>query len=220
MKRFANVEVLYTDNHLVIANKPAGLLTQPTSQEPRSLERQVKGWMKKKYNKPGDVYLHAVHRLDRPVSGLVLFAKTSKALSRLNEMSRNQEIQRVYVAEVEGLLPYKLGKLDHYLVKSEHRALVVDATTEGAKHARLAYKVLHYMPDTTFVEVELETGRYHQIRSQFAAEGHPIVGDVTYGAKAAFEDSTIHLHAAHLAFKHPITQELVKVYSSPPFEEV
>lgn len=216
MKSLDNADILFSDNHLVIALKPAGLLTQPDNSKEESLESFVKDWVKKEYHKEGNVFLHCIHRLDRPVSGLVLFARTSKALSRLNEQSRAMEIQRVYIAEVEGVLSQKLGQLDHYLIHGDHRAHVVKMGAEGAKHARLTYEVLHYMPHSTQVRVQLETGRYHQIRIQFSAIGHPIVGDKKYGSKSG-DGNAIRLHCAQLAFAHPVTQEILKFESPPPF---
>ena len=205
MKSFDNAEIIFSDNHLLVASKPAGWLTQPDDSDTPSLEAFAKEWVKKEYNKPGNVYLHAIHRLDRPVSGLVLFARTSKALSRLNEQSRDQEIQRVYVAEVEGILPEKEGRLDHYLIHGDHKALI--GNKENGKHARLTYVVTHFGQHTTTVSIELETGRYHQIRAQFSAIGHPIVGDRKYGAKTGDGDA-IRLTCAKLAFEHPVTKEV------------
>lgn len=215
MKSFDS-EIIFCDNHLLVANKPAGLLTQPDETGSDSLEAFAKAWVKKEYNKPGAVFLHAIHRLDRPVSGLVLFARTSKALSRLNEQSRNQEIQRIYVAEVEGILPLKQGRLDHYLIHGDHKALVAKEGEKEAKHARLTYQVLEYLAHTTLVEVELDTGRYHQIRAQFMAIGHPVWGDKRYGAKSG-DGAAIRLHSAKLQFKHPVTKELLSFTASPPF---
>lgn len=209
-------EVIYSDNHILVANKPTGLLTQPDDSGADSLEAFAKRWVKKEYNKPGNVYLHAIHRLDRPVSGLVLFARTSKALSRLNEQSRNQEIQRTYIAEVEGILPEREGRLDHYLIHGDHRALIAKATDKDAKHARLTYQVIRFLPHSTLVSIELETGRYHQIRAQFSATGHPIHGDKRYGSKSGDGDD-IHLHCAKLALEHPVTKEVQSFESPAPF---
>jgi len=216
MKSFDNEEILFCDNHLLIALKPAGMLTQPGASMEESLETFAKAWVKQEYHKEGAVFIHAIHRLDRPVSGLVLFARTSKALSRLNEQSRLLQIQRCYIAEVEGILPEKLGQLDHHLIHGHHRAILATAEQEGAKHARLHFEVLHYMPHSTLVQIELDTGRYHQIRAQFGAIGHPIVGDQKYGAQGG-DGQTIRLHAAKLAFAHPVTQEVLTFESSPPF---
>lgn len=210
-------ETIFCDNHILVANKPPGLLTQPDDSGDDSLEAFAKEWVKKEYKKPGNVYLHAIHRLDRPVSGMVLFARTSKALSRLNEQSRNQEIQRTYIAEVEGILPEKQAKLDHYLVHGDHRALIAKATDKEAKHARLIYTVLRFQTHSTFVSIELETGRYHQIRAQFSAIGNPIVGDKRYGAKSGDGD-IIHLHCAKLALEHPVTKEVLSFESPAPFD--
>jgi 23S rRNA pseudouridine1911/1915/1917 synthase len=209
-------EILYCDNHLLIALKACGLLTQPNDSDDDSLEARAKAWVKKEFKKPGNVFLHAVHRLDRPVSGLLLFARTSKALSRLNEQSRNQEIQRIYVAEVEGILGEKKGKLDHYLIHGDHHAIVAKPTNKEAKHARLTYEVLSYKAHTTIVKIELETGRYHQIRAQFSAAGHPIVGDLRYGAKSG-DGESIRLHFTEIGFEHPVTKEVLRFTTPAPF---
>jgi len=209
-------EIVFCDNHLLVAAKPAGLLTQPDDTGNASLEDFVKEWVKKEYNKPGSVFLHCIHRLDRPVSGLVLFARTSKALSRLNELSRLQEIQRVYHAEIEGILPEKIGRLQHYLIHGDHRAEIGKAGDKDAKEARLTFEVLHYIQHSTLVKIELETGRYHQIRAQFSAIGHPIVGDKRYGSRTG-DGQKIHLHCAEIAFKHPVTQEILRFESPSPF---
>lgn len=212
----SEIEVLFSDNHLLIARKPNGLLTQPSPDEAGSLEMLAKAWVKREFHKPGNVFLHAIHRLDKPVSGLVLFARTSKALSRLNEMQRNLEIQRIYQAEVEGTLSAKEGRLDHYLIHGNHRAILGKKGQENAKHARLTYQVIQFKPKSTLVSIDLETGRYHQIRAQFSASGHPVVGDFKYGAKTGKEQA-IHLHCATLRFQHPVTKELVNLSSPAPF---
>lgn len=211
-----NQEIVFCDNHILIALKLRGLPTQPPPEGGESLEGYAKAWLKQEYKKPGNVFLHAIHRLDKPVSGLVLFARTSKALSRLNEMQRNMEIQRVYVAEVEGILPAKEGKLDHYLIHGDHKAIIGTQKDKEAKHARLTYQVNQFKERTTVVTIELETGRYHQIRAQFSATGHPIVNDTKYGAKSGNEQG-IHLHCMMLAFKHPVTKELVQLQTPIPF---
>lgn len=210
-------EVIFCDNHILIANKPPGLLTQPDERSAESLELFAKQWVKKEYNKPGNVYLHAIHRLDRPVSGLVLFARTSKALSRLNEQSRDQAIQRIYTAEVEGVLPIKEGQLDHYLIHGDHRAIIAKEKDKEAKHARLTYKVIRYKDHSTVVSIQLETGRYHQIRAQFSASGHPVVGDKKYGAKSG-DGEMIRLHCAQLKLEHPVTKEVLSFETPAPFE--
>ena len=176
------MEILYEDNHLFIVNKPAGLLTQPTKQEPDSLETRAKQWIKEAAKKPGNVFLHAIHRLDRPVSGIIAFAKTQKALERLNEASREKQTVKHYLALIEGAPKSNVGALEHNLIHDDYRAAVHPA----GKHARLTYKVLEKMPRKCLIEVFLETGRYHQIRAQFAYIGCPILGDTKYGSTNPF----------------------------------
>lgn len=209
-------EIVYCDNHILIAVKPCGMLTQPDDLGSESLEDYAKAWVKKQYNKPGKVFLHAAHRLDKPVSGLVLFARTSKALSRVNELSRLMGIQRAYVAEVEGILFKRMGRLDHYLIHGEHRANIGTSRDKDAKHARLEFQVKKFLEHTTLVDIDLETGRYHQIRAQFSAIGHPIVGDRRYGSTMG-EGISIHLHCAELGFQHPVTKEALTFESPAPF---
>ena len=198
MKPFANVEasIVYCDNHVLVALKPAGWVTQ------EKFAIFCEQWLKDKYNKPGNVFLHAIHRLDRPVSGLVLFARTTKALSRLNEAMRTHAIYRRYEAEVEGKVRPPEGEWVHRLLHSEHRAVV---SPEG-KIAKLRYKVIAEGPKTTLVSFELETGRYHQIRAQCGEMYHPIVGDQRYGSKTG-DDTMIHLRCAEIAFEHPVSKE-------------
>lgn len=216
--KLSDSAVVFCDNHLLVALKPNALPTQPPPEGGDSLEGFAKEWLKRSYQKPGNVFLHAIHRLDKPVSGLVLFARTSKALSRLNEQQREQSIQRVYAAEVEGALSIKKGKLDHYLIHGEHRAIVAKADEPNAKHARLTYTVFELRERSTVVVVELETGRYHQIRAQFGASGYPIIGDRRYGAKGG-DERAIHLHCMRLAFEHPVTKERCSFHSSAPFSD-
>ena len=216
MKSSDNAEILFCDNHLLIALKPADFLTQRDHTDRENLEDFAKDWIKKEYHKPGNVFLHPIHRLDRPVSGLVIFARTSKALSRLNELSRNLEIQRTYQAELEGILGEKEGRLDHFLIHGDHKAFVAKKGQSDAKHARLIYQVLHYGPHSSLVQIELETGRYHQIRAQFGAIGHPIYGDVKYGSKIG-DGKEIHLHCQKVSFKHPVTQEVLSFETPASF---
>jgi len=219
MKSSANEnapDIVFCDNHLLVAEKPAGWLTQPDDTGRDSLEVFAKAWVKREFSKPGEVFLHCIHRLDRPVSGLVLFARTSKALSRLNEASRAGEIQRKYLAEVEGIVAGKQGTLEHWLVHGEHRAQVVKAGTKEAKKAVLHYRVEKILEHTTVVEIALETGRYHQIRAQFGAVGHPVVGDGRYGAKRS-GDEEIHLACVELEFVHPVTKEKLKFHEDAVF---
>lgn len=199
-------EVLYEDNHLLVVTKPAGLLTQPTDTETYSLENLVKAWIKEKYQKPGNVFLGVVHRLDKPASGIVLFAKTSKALSRLNDMIRSKDAIKVYCALVEGKMPEESGTLVHFLRHDNHRAYVSNRADPEAKYACLHYDDIKSTGNTTLLQIVLETGRYHQIRAQCAAVGCPIVGDVKYGSSRSLEHGAIALHHFRLQLTHPVTR--------------
>ena len=201
------VKVLFEDNHLLALNKPKGLATQKSSGNEDNLEDQAKAYIKRTKNKPGDVFLHPIHRLDKPTSGVVLFAKTSKALSRLQEMMREGKIKKTYVAICEGKLDPKEATLKHNLLHKSHRA---EVSKEG-KPCILHYKVSEYTKDTSIVSVELVTGRYHQIRAQFSAIGHPILGDSKYDSKMPYKRDTIALHHKKLEFIHPVTKELVEI---------
>lgn len=216
MKSLDSVEVQYCDNHIIVAVKPCGMLTQSNGSGSPDLEAFLKLWIKNEAQKQGNVFLHCIHRVDRSASGLVLFARTSKALSRLNEQSRLQEIQRTYLAEVEGILSQKEARLDHYLIHGDHKALLAEKTATNAKHARLFYKVITFKLHTTLIEVELETGRYHQIRAQFSAIGHPIVDDPKYGSQSG-DGKAIRLHCQKLCFRHPVTKEMLAFESIAPF---
>jgi 23S rRNA pseudouridine1911/1915/1917 synthase len=205
----ARFRVLFVDNHLLLVHKPAGLATQPTPTALESLEGHCKSWIKQHYHKPGNVFLHAIHRLDKPVAGIVLFARSSKALSRLNAAMRAKKMQKRYLAEVEGRLQPAEGHLEHYLLHGDHYAHLVAAHTVGAKQALLSYSVREHRSTTSLVEISLETGRYHQIRAQMAAIGHPIVGDHKYGSQMAPAGAagTIGLRHVSFAFPHPISGE-------------
>lgn len=200
--------VIFCDNHVLVVDKPAMMVTQPTEGHKTSLEDWAKAWIKEKYQKPGAVFLHAVHRLDKEVSGLVLFARTSKALSRLNEAMRDGKTQKTYEALVEGTLPNEEGTLLDEIEHKEHFARV-----GSGKKAILHYRVIEKYQDTTLVEIDLETGRYHQIRAQFSSFGHPIVGDKKYGSKRANKKPGIALHNTRLTFPHPISGQLITEHS-------
>ena len=203
------MKIIFCDNHLLIVSKPAGISTQPHEGESRNLLDQAKEWLKKEFCKPGNVFLEPVHRLDKPVSGLVLFARTSKALSRLQEMMRGHQIEKTYLAWVEGQLPEPEGTLEHYLLHDEHRARVVNSSHPQAKLARLHYRQVDKKSETTLVEVRLETGRYHQIRAQLSAIGCPILGDSKYGSASPWKKDQIALHHATLRLTHPVTKEVL-----------
>jgi len=201
------ISIVFEDNHILAVIKPSGLLTQSTEHEKTSLTELCKDLIKARDKKPGNVFLHAVHRLDKPTSGIVCFAKTSKALSRLNEAMRNNAFDKEYVATVEGILKPKEGALEHFLRHASHKAVCTSASDKEAKACSLEYTVLQYHECTSDVAVVLHTGRYHQIRAQFAAIGHPIVGDTLYGAKTPFSGDGIALHHGRLSFEHPVTHK-------------
>ena len=182
---FTPEDILYEDNHLLIVNKRCGDLVQPDPSGESALEDQIKAFVKRRDAKPGDVFLGVVHRIDRPVSGAVLFAKTSKALTRLNEMIREGRIRKVYWALTERTPDPESGELRHYILRDArtNRSRACDGPKPGAKEARLRYETLGAGTNYTLVEVELLTGRHHQIRAQFAAAGHPLLGDGKYGSE-------------------------------------
>ncbi|MEC7838705.1 MAG: RluA family pseudouridine synthase [Chlamydiota bacterium] len=200
------LSVIYEDNHLLVVDKPSGILTQPSGTDQPSLEKFCKDHLKEKYAKKGEVYLHAVHRLDRPVSGLVVFAKTSKALSRMNASLRNKQAKKIYHALVEGVPKQSQGILENFLFHDSFSASVVDENHTQAKLAKLSFKVTKVENGNATLEIELETGRYHQIRVQLAHLGHPIVGDVKYGASGT-TGGEIALRHVELTLVHPVKKE-------------
>lgn len=204
-----DIEILFQDNHLFAINKVAGLLTQPSGTDQDSAETQAKQWIKEHYKKPGNVFLEAIHRLDKPVSGIVLFARTSKALSRLQAAMRSKQTKKIYFALVEGHLNNLQGFLENHLVHDDYFARVIPSQTPDSKLARLKYQVVREYPHCSLVEIELETGRYHQIRAQFSALGHPIIGDKKYGSKHSYIPEGIALHHAKLQIPHPISGQLM-----------
>lgn len=195
MKSLGKENIIFCDNHLLVVDKPKGIATQP------DLVELAKAWIKKTFKKAGNVFLEPVHRLDKPVSGLVLFARTSKALSRLQKMMRERAIRKTYRAKVEGGLSCVEGTLRHRLIHSDFHAKV----DEKGKGAILHYRVIEVKGSHSLVEIVLETGRYHQIRAQFAAIGHPILGDRKYGSHTPFPKG-IALHHQKIEFIHPVTQ--------------
>lgn len=202
--------VIFEDNHVLLVFKPAGMLTQPDETQALSLEAWAKNYIKTAYAKPGDVFLHAIHRLDKPVSGLVLFARTSKSLERLNASMRAKLIKKTYIAQIQGHPPHSQGTLEHFLYHSNHQSIVVGSQHPEGKLARLHYQVIETDGKMSVVEIELETGRYHQIRAQFSAIGCPIIGDEKYGSTFPFHRGSIALHHQRLSFPHPITKQILQ----------
>ncbi len=200
-----------------MVNKPAGMLTQPTHQVHESAEELGKEWLRQKYKKPGKVFLHAVQRIDRPVSGIVVCARTSKALSRLNESQRRHQFTKIYHALVEGTLQSTEGVLEHYHRHGSHRAYIAkESSEEFVKTAVLSYRVLEQYDLYTLVEITLQTGRYHQIRAQFAHIGHPIVCDTKYGGTIAWSAGATALHHFQCTFPHPVTREMLSLQAPIP----
>lgn len=211
-----DLDVLYVDNHLLVVNKPAGILTQPSGTEQDSLERWARDWVKKTYQKPGNVFLGAAHRLDKPVSGVVVFGRTSKALSRLNTFIREKQTKKIYRALVEGCPSSPFGLLEHFIIHEEFRAHIVHKDYPNAKLARLTYRLISQHGSKALLEIELETGRYHQIRLQLSSIGCPIIGDRKYGSKIPFEGEGIALHHFWLRIPHPISRELLSFKAPLP----
>jgi len=224
LKKKLSYEILFEDNHLLVVNKPAGELVQGDKTGDQPLVDFYKVYLKEKYNKPGNVFLGVVHRLDRPVSGVLVFARTSKALERMNKEFKNRDIQKVYWAVVKKRPPKESGTLTHYLIKDSQRNVVsaYEKPMDNAQKATLHYKQLGKLNDHFLVEVYPVTGRPHQIRVQLSSIGSPIRGDLKYGFKTPNNDGNINLHAKRISFIHPVKKERVTVSAplpSDPFWE-
>lgn len=210
--------VLYEDNHLIVVNKTVSEIVQGDKTGDIPLSETVKEWIKEKHNKPGNVFLGVTHRLDRPVSGAVVFAKTSKALPRLNEMFRNGEVKKSYWAIVKKMPPAEEGILEHYLVRNEkqNKSYAYTAERKNSKRAVLHYKLIAHSDNYYLLEIDLKTGRHHQIRCQLAAIGCPIRGDLKYGFDRSNKDGGISLHARKVSFVHPVSQKQIDVVAPVP----
>lgn len=207
--------VFFEDNHLLVVYKPAGLLSQGDETGEANLLDLSKAWIKERHHKPGRVFLGLVHRLDRPVAGAMVFARTSKAAARLSEQIRNRRMRKVYLAVVEGRPPSDEGRLVHFIERRERAVRIVPHPTPHGRESRLAYRVRDAAGGRSLVEIELETGRKHQIRLQLSHVGCPIVGDVRYGAPRALPSRPIALFASQLAMEHPTRGERL-AFSAPP----
>ncbi len=212
------MQVLYEDNHIIIVNKESGEIVQGDKTGDRTLADDVKAYIKEKYAKPGSVFLGVTHRLDRPVSGLVIFARTSKALSRINDMLRNGEIHKTYWAITKNRPQEDEATLTHWLVRNEkqNKSYAYDREVPGAKKAVLHYKVIGSTDNYNLLEVNLLTGRHHQIRCQLSKIGCPIKGDLKYGAKRSNPDGSISLLARKIEFVHPVSKEQISVEAPVP----
>ncbi len=217
-----HLDILHEDNHTIVVNKKASDIVQGDKTGDPALPDFIKGYLKEKYDKPGNVFCGVVHRLDRPTSGALVFARTSKALERLNEQFREKDTTKTYWAIVEKTPKVPAARLEDYLLKNEkqNKSYVTDAQKKGAKKAILSYKTLVKGDNFTLLEIALETGRHHQIRCQLANIGCIIKGDVKYGAKRSNSDGSIHLHARSLSFNHPTTKERIEITAPLPKESV
>ena len=214
--------VVYEDNHIIIVNKTASEIVQGDKTGDVPLSETVKQYLKEKYHKPGNVFIGVTHRLDRPVSGLVVFAKTSKALSRLNEMFKNSEVNKTYWAIVKQTPAETEGELVNYLVRNEkqNKSYAYDTEKPGSKKAILHYRLIARSDNYSLLEVDLKTGRHHQIRCQLAKMGCPIKGDLKYGFPRSNPDGSICLHARRVRFVHPVSKELIDVVAPVPSDNL
>ena len=210
--------VVYEDNHIIVVNKTSSEIVQGDKTGDTPLSEMVKQYLKEKYNKPGNVFIGVTHRLDRPVSGLVVFAKTSKALPRLNEMFRNGEVKKTYWAIVKECPKETEGELVHYLVRNEkqNKTYAYDKEVKNSKKAVLHYKLIGHSQNYYLLEVDLKTGRHHQIRCQLAKMGCPIKGDLKYGFPRSNPDGSICLHARTVQFVHPVSKEMIRLTAPVP----
>ena len=217
-QKFDESQIVFEDNHLLVINKKTGQLVQGDKTGDSSLLDLIKDFIKKRDQKPGNVFLGLVHRIDRPTSGLVIYAKTSKALTRLTQMVKNREIRKTYWAVVpKEMIPHS-QRLIHYLQKNEktNKATVFIRPTDNAKESVLNYEVVKTLDNFQLLEIDLETGRHHQIRAQLSKIGVPIKGDLKYGAARSNSDGGIHLHARKLEFVHPVTSQKLELVAPVP----
>ena len=213
-----NERIIFEDNHILVVNKLPSEIVQGDKTGDKPLSESLKSFLKKKYNKPGNVFVGVVHRLDRPVSGAVIFAKTSKALTRLNNMVKERAIQKTYWAIVKQQPPKESDTLKHFLVRNQkkNKSFAYNKAVENSKEAILSYKLIATSKDYFLLEVDLHTGRHHQIRAQLSEIGCPIKGDLKYGFPRSNPDASISLHARKIGFIHPVKKEPITVVAQPP----
>lgn len=216
-------EILYEDNHIIAVNKKVSDIVQADQTGDQPLSEEIKDYIKKKYNKPGEVFLGVPHRIDRPVSGVVLFARTSKALTRLNKMfqEHDEEIQKTYWAIVGNLPPEDSGRLVHYMLRdsNKNKSYAYEKEKKGCKKAVLEYKLIGRSQRYYLLEIKLLTGRHHQIRCQLAKIGCPIKGDLKYGFPRSNEGGGISLHARQITLRHPVSREMITISATPPLND-
>jgi 23S rRNA pseudouridine1911/1915/1917 synthase len=215
-----NLEILYEDNHLIAVNKKPGDIVQGDKTGDEPLSEKIKNYIKVKYNKPGDAFLGTIHRIDRPVSGVVLFARTGKALERMNEQFRERKVKKIYWAVVKNRPDPPSGTIKGYLVKDEskNKSREYKEPRNGALLSELEYSTLNHSDKYSLVEINPLTGRHHQIRVQLSGIGCPIKGDLKYGFDRSNKDGSIHLHARKLTFEHPVNKSIVEILAAPPDE--
>ncbi len=215
------MEVLYEDNHIIAVNKCVSDIVQGDKTGDEPLSEKVKAYIKEKYNKPGAVYLGVTHRLDRPVSGALLFARTSKALARLNEMFLNKEIKKTYWAVVKEKPPKDFDTLHHYLVRNQkkNKSFATDREVKNSKLASLSYQLIASADNYFLLEIDLHTGRHHQIRSQLSKIGSPVKGDLKYGFPRSNPDGGISLHSRKIEFIHPVQKKEIVIIAEPPKDD-
>ncbi|MDP3353061.1 MAG: RNA pseudouridine synthase [Flavobacteriaceae bacterium] len=217
-----NIQILYEDNHIIIVNKRVGDIVQGDKTGDTPLSEIVKQYIQIKYQKPGNVFLGVVHRIDRPTSGIILFARTSKALERLNEMLREKKIEKTYWAVIKNNPPKESDTLINFLIKNpkNNKSTTFSTEKEGSKKAILHYKLLKKLDNYALLEINLETGRHHQIRCQLASIGCPIKGDLKYGFPRSNADGGIHLHARKIEFIHPVSNQHISILAPLPVDPI
>jgi 23S rRNA pseudouridine1911/1915/1917 synthase len=220
--RYQKMHILYEDNHLIAINKKPSEIVQGDKTGDIPLSEKIKEYIKKKYNKKGNVFCGIVHRLDRPVSGVIVFARTSKALGRMNEIFRSREVQKIYWAVVKNKPKEEAGVLTHFLKKNQEKNIVrvFDKPVPHSVRAELEYKLLCGSEKYHLLEIKPQTGRHHQIRVQLSAIGCPIKGDVKYGFARTNDDGSIHLHSRKISFIHPVKKEPLEIMANPPHEKL
>ena len=216
--KMSSINILYEDNHLIVLNKSVSDLVQGDKTGDKSLDVKTKEYLKNLYKKPGNVFLGVIHRLDRPVSGVVVFARTSKALSRMNKLFQEKKVQKKYWAIVSDKPPVEEERLNHFLVRKSNlnKSFAYSTAKKGSKEASLSYRLMGRTKNYFFLEIALHTGRHHQIRCQLAKIGCPIKGDLKYGSGRSNPGGGISLHAREIEFIHPVLKEELKIIAAPP----